>query len=140
MAEYNVVKKNLFQFWFTIFRTNSYPCPKKSSLFNMVLDFETREGEKFKTCDYQYLCNQKSDKCILFNAPMGLGFYEYINGYTQGKAYDIYGNKKDKIILVGCSTKRFKNDLCETDTCKDNKDCFSDNCVNGVCMTNEKIL
>ncbi|OUM56714.1 hypothetical protein PIROE2DRAFT_21589 [Piromyces sp. E2] len=116
---------------------NSYPCPKESS-YDVSLEITTKKGEKFLTCDYQYLCSKENEKCILFNAPMGLDEY-YSPGYDNnvyGKAYEIY-KSYEHLILVGCSKERYKQKKCNTDTCNSDKDCFSNSCVNGVCMANK---
>ncbi|ORX77136.1 hypothetical protein BCR32DRAFT_295811 [Anaeromyces robustus] len=117
---------------------NSYPCPNESS-FNIADNFISREGEEFTTCDYQYLCNKKNEKCILFNSPSRLAEYssQYEN-IVKGNAYNDLDEENKEIILVSCSKERFKRNKCSTDTCTKNEDCFSDNCVNGVCMTNKE--
>jgi len=43
----------------------------------------------------------------------------------------------NKLILVSCSEKQREKELCMTDICKRNRDCFSNNCVDGVCMVND---
>jgi len=44
----------------------------------------------------------------------------------------------DKLILISCNKTQFEKKLCSTDICVSNQDCFSNNCVDGVCVVNDE--
>ncbi|OUM59782.1 hypothetical protein PIROE2DRAFT_63561 [Piromyces sp. E2] len=48
---------------------------------------------------------------------------------------DKYKGIDRNLILLSCDEKRLKKANCHTDQCNSNTDCYSNNCVNGACMT-----
>jgi len=40
-------------------------------------------------------------------------------------------------VFGSCSEYGYKNKYCSTPTCEHNRECYSNNCVNGICMTDE---
>jgi len=109
----------------------------------MTSDFKTREGEEFTSCDYQYICNKKNDYCIQMFDPSGVSAYtassiNNVYGYYYNNTFFPNARGQNKVIFISCSECRFKKNKCTTDTCNSNEDCFSNNCVNGVCITNKE--
>ncbi|ORY27140.1 hypothetical protein LY90DRAFT_513526 [Neocallimastix californiae] len=80
----------------------------------MTSDFKTREGEEFTSCDYQYICNKKNDYCIQMFDPSG------VSAYTASSINNVYGYYYNNTFFPNA------------------RDCFSNNCVNGVCITNKE--
>ncbi|ORX78485.1 hypothetical protein BCR32DRAFT_270053 [Anaeromyces robustus] len=112
-------------------KTN-YVCPDDSSSESPSY-LTTKTGEEFTVCKYNYYCH-KNSYCIKSLSQYSLA-KDYINNF-YGSYIINKENPTKKMIILSCNKKTFKNKICTTDSCDSNSDCFSDNCVDGVCMIN----
>eukprot|EP00833_Pecoramyces_ruminatium_P017901 jgi/Orpsp1_1/1191933/evm.model.d7180000089482.1 len=110
--------------------TNTLSCPENSS-FNIYVNFETRTGEKYDVCDYQYYCH-KNENCIKLNSSTGLN-----DPLRYGEFVTNLDNKDEKIIQASCNEKSIKEGSCSTDKCTVDADCFSNKCKDNICVTDD---
>jgi len=112
----------------------SSPCPDFSS--NETPSYlKDKDGKDFVACEYQYFCH-KNEPCLLFNTTSSLtsalGKNDKVHGYYTYNSL----TPTEKIIPLSCSEVQLKEGHCSTESCSSNTDCFSNKCVNNVCMVN----
>jgi len=113
----------------------SSPCPDTSSSTTPI--YIKNNNGNFVACEYQYFCH-KNEQCLLFNTTSSLytGFGK--NSTNQIHGYYTYNTEKptEKLIPLSCSEIQLNDGECGTEQCTADSDCFSNKCVNNVCMVN----
>ncbi|ORX85997.1 hypothetical protein BCR32DRAFT_290341 [Anaeromyces robustus] len=120
---------------------NKTECPEESS-YHHSIQFTSRTGEKYQSCDYQYYCH-KNEKCIKVNTPYEItdptdsGFYNDYSNFGMAWLNLEDNNKNDTLIIDSCNEISLSSEKnCKTDICLSHSDCFSKNCINHICITN----
>ncbi|ORX42569.1 hypothetical protein BCR36DRAFT_400282 [Piromyces finnis] len=114
------------------FKKIIHVCPEESSR-QYVAPLVNKNGEEFSACEYQYFCH-KNEPCVKIHTVNNINYFDYI---TYGEYLTNINDKSENMIFISCSEKSFKNGMCNTDICEKDSDCFSNNCVKGVCMVND---
>jgi len=114
----------------------SSPCPDTSSSTTPIY-LKDIGGKDYVACEYQYFCH-KNEQCLLFNTTSSLtsGFGK--NTTNQVHGYYTYNSEKpsEKLIPLSCSEIQLKDGECGTEQCTADSDCYSNKCINNVCMVN----
>jgi len=82
------------------------------------------------------LDNLSMDKpTMLYTIPVCLFNNDYVE---PSLAYKIRTNATYECKNFGsCSKPGYESGICSTTPCQNNRECFSNNCVNGICMVND---
>jgi len=112
---------------------DSTSCPKYSGGCQYFVNIEKFSDRHNYYCKYNFVCLSEKN-CYFFisdyNSVVSEGVKKEYNTYMEK-----FGKKKTKILeTCNIETKNNKND-CVTPTCKINDDCFSNNCIGGICYT-----
>jgi len=121
---------------------NDSDCPDYSNGCEIYTRFDGENDVEYRLCDMTFICH-KNETCLsLRNAST---YYINLKGMEYGISFvnnntmknDEFENE-DKIILHSCSKSMYKHNLCETDTCINESNCYSKKCENGTCMANKE--
>ncbi|OUM65067.1 hypothetical protein PIROE2DRAFT_7955 [Piromyces sp. E2] len=95
-------------------------------------NFENEGEEKFVACDYNYFCH-KNGNCLIFHRRniLDITDLDYVYGHN-------YESENNNLIILSCDESSLKNKSCNTEKCVGPNNCFSNNCVDGICITNKE--
>ncbi|OUM57791.1 hypothetical protein PIROE2DRAFT_64802, partial [Piromyces sp. E2] len=119
-------------------------CPDYSrgcELFTRYSNDGLNDAE-YKLCDMTFICHN-NDTCLsLHNAST---YYINIRGIEYGISFVSKKviekgevDQKDKVILHSCDAHMYKHNLCDTEVCETNENCYSGHCIHQTCMVNKE--
>jgi len=89
-------------------------------------------SDNYYYCKVNLIC-QSNKNCFFFNTDKT---YVTYNSAERGIKYRSRDDLEHTLIFHSCSKSRYDKGRCNTPSCKKNSDCYSNNCVSGICMIN----
>jgi len=115
-------------------------CPEFSNGCALYTHWDGEQDMEFRLCEMTFMCHDNSTCIFLRNAST---YYINVKGMEYGIAFASNTTMKEKdikneekLILHSCSKELFRHNLCETDTCFTNENCFSNHCSHDSCIVN----
>jgi len=115
-------------------------CPEYSNGCALYTHWDGEQDVEYHLCEMTFMCHDNSTCLYIRNAST---YYINVKGIEYGIAFasnstleekDI--KNEEKVILHSCSEEMFRHNLCETDTCYSNDNCFSKHCSHDTCIVN----